>query len=249
MEKVPASGYKIIGIPIAGLQRKFTLANFKLPFLIIKSMMKTKKIIQEFQPNVVVGTGGFASGPLLKAACNKGVPALIQEQNSYAGITNKILSKKVNKICVAYEGMEKFFPKEKIIMTGNPVRQDIKNIKQKRSEALSFFKLDPNKKTILVIGGSLGARVINEAMGAGLKQLAENNIQLIWQTGKGYFETAKQQTAPFADKNIFAFDFISKMDLAYASADIVISRAGPSSVSELCNIGLPLLLVPFPNFA
>ncbi len=249
MEKVPASGYKIIGIPIAGLQRKFTFANFKLPFLIIMSLFKTRKIIKEFQPNVVVGTGGFASGPLLKAACGKGIPALIQEQNSYAGITNKILSKKVSKICVAYEGMDKFFPKEKIIMTGNPVRQDIKDIKQKRSEALACFKLDPNKKTILVIGGSLGARVINEAMGAGLKQLAENNIQLIWQTGKGYFETAKQQTTPFSDKNIFAFDFISKMDLAYASADIVISRAGASSVSELCNIGMPCILVPSPNVA
>ena len=249
MEKVPASGYKIIGIPIAGLQRRFTLSNFKLPFLILKSMMKTRRIIKEFQPNVVVGTGGFASGPLLKAACNKGIPALIQEQNSYAGITNKILSKKVNKICVAYEGMDRFFPKEKIIMTGNPVRQDIKDIKQKKEEAIHFFKLDPNKKTILVIGGSLGARTINQAMGAGLEQLAENNIQLIWQTGKGYFETAKQQTAAYNNKNIFAFDFISKMDLAYAAADIVISRAGASSVSELCNIGMPCVLVPSPNVA
>ena len=249
MEKVPASGYKIIGIPIAGLQRRLTLANLKLPFLLLKSFFKTKTILREFKPDVVVGTGGFASGPILRSACSKGIPALIQEQNSYAGITNKILSKKVNKICVAYEGMERFFPKEKIIMTGNPVRQDIKDVKQKRGEALSFFKLDPNKKTILVIGGSLGARVINEAMGAGLKQLADNNIQLIWQTGKGYFETAKQQTASFVDKNIFAFDFISKMDLAYASADIVISRAGASSVSELCNIGMPCILVPSPNVA
>lgn len=249
MEKVPAAGYKIIGIPIAGLQRKFTLSNFKLPFLIIKSMMKTKKIVTDFAPDVVVGTGGYASGPLLKAATNKGVPALIQEQNSYAGITNKILSKKAKKICVAYEGMEKFFPPEKIILTGNPVRQDLANVSEKRSEALSFFKLDPNKKTILVIGGSLGARTINEAMGDGLALLEKNNIQLIWQTGKGYYVTASQQAKPFSDKHIYALDFVSRMDLAYAAADIVVSRAGASSVSELCNLGMPCILVPSPNVA
>jgi UDP-N-acetylglucosamine--N-acetylmuramyl-(pentapeptide) pyrophosphoryl-undecaprenol N-acetylglucosamine transferase len=249
MEKVPASGYKIIGVPIAGLQRRITLSNFKLPFLIIRSMLKTKEIISNFQPDVVVGTGGFASGPILKAACNRRIPALIQEQNSYAGITNKLLSKKVNKICVAYEGMERFFPKEKILMTGNPVRQDIKDVKQKRGEALSFFKLDPEKKTMLVIGGSLGARTINEAMGHGLQELSNNNIQLIWQTGKGYFEKAKEQTATFSNRNIFAFDFIQRMDLAYAAADIVVSRAGASSVSELCNIGMPCILIPSPNVA
>lgn len=249
MEKVPASGYKIIGVPIAGLQRKFTLANLKLPFLIIQSLFKTRKIIKDFQPDVVVGTGGYASGPLLKAATSKGIPSLLQEQNSYAGITNKILSKKASKICVAYEGMEKFFPKEKILLTGNPVRQDIKDVKKNRTEALQFFKLDPNKKTILVIGGSLGARTINESIGEGLQQLANHNIQLIWQTGKGYFETAKQQVSKYADKNIYAFDFIGRMDLAYAAADIVISRAGASSVSELCNIGMPCILVPSPNVA
>lgn len=249
MEKVPAAGYKIIGVPIAGLQRKFTLSNFKLPFLIIQSLLKTRKIIKDFQPDVVVGTGGYASGPLLKAATSKGVPALLQEQNSYAGITNKILSKKASKICVAYEGMEKFFPKEKILLTGNPVRQDIKDVKQHRAEAQQFFKLDPNKKTILVIGGSLGARTINESISAGLQQLADNNIQLIWQTGKGYFETAKQQILKYEEKNIYAFDFIGRMDLAYAAADIVISRAGASSVSELCNIGMPCILVPSPNVA
>lgn len=249
MEKVPAAGYKIIGIPIAGLQRRLTLSNLKLPFLIIRSMMQTKKIVKEFQPDVVVGTGGFASGPLLKAACNKDVPALIQEQNSYAGITNKLLSKRVNKICVAYEGMERFFPKEKIIMTGNPVRQDIKDVKGKRTEAIGFFNLDPAKKTILVIGGSLGARTINEAIGNGLQNFADNSVQLIWQTGKGYAETAKKQVQPFADKNLYAFDFISRMDLAYAAADIVVSRAGASSVSELCNTALPCILVPSPNVA
>jgi UDP-N-acetylglucosamine--N-acetylmuramyl-(pentapeptide) pyrophosphoryl-undecaprenol N-acetylglucosamine transferase len=249
MEKVPAAGYKIIGVPIAGLQRKLTLANLKLPFLIIRSLLKTKKIIKDFQPSVVVGTGGYASGPLLRAACNKNIPALIQEQNSYAGITNKILSKKVNKICVAYEGMEKFFPAEKIILTGNPVRQDLQQVANKREEGLQFFNLDGNKKIILVVGGSLGAKGINEAMGKGLQQLADNNIQLLWQTGKLYIETAKQQTAPFADKNIKAVDFITKMDLAYAIADVVISRAGAGAISELCIIQKPCILVPLPTAA
>ncbi|WP_317898589.1 undecaprenyldiphospho-muramoylpentapeptide beta-N-acetylglucosaminyltransferase [Aurantibacillus circumpalustris] len=249
MEKVPLAGYQIIGVPIAGLQRKLTLANLKLPFLIIQSLLKTRKIIKEFQPDVVVGTGGYASGPLLRAATSKGIPALLQEQNSYAGITNKLLSKKASKICVAYEGMEKFFPKEKIILTGNPVRQDLKDVRSKREEALSFFKLDPSKKTILVIGGSLGAKTINEALGVGLQKLVENDIQLIWQTGKGYYQTAKDQTKSFSKNNINALDFISRMDLAYAVSDIVISRAGASSVSELCNIGIPCILVPSPNVA
>lgn len=249
MEKVPASGYKIIGVPIAGLQRRLTLANLKLPFLIIKSLLKTRKIIKDFKPDVVVGTGGYASGPLLRAATAKGIPALIQEQNSYAGITNKILSKKASKICVAYEGMENFFPKEKIILTGNPVRQDLKDAKGRRNEAQALFKLDVSKKTILVIGGSLGARTINEAVGAGLKTLVDNNVQLIWQTGKGYYQTASKQAAPYSEENIFVFDFITRMDFAYAAADIVISRAGASSVSELCNLEMPCILVPSPNVA
>ena len=249
MEKVPAAGYKIIGVPIAGFQRKFTLANFKLPFLIIASLLKTRKIISEFRPDVVVGTGGYASGPLLRAATAKGIPALIQEQNSYAGITNKILSKNAAKICVAYEGMEQFFPKEKIILTGNPVRQDISNIEAKREEAFSFFKLDSTKKTVLVIGGSLGAKAINEAIGSGLKQFADNNIQLVWQTGKIYFETAKNQTSGFEEKNITAVDFISRMDLAYAFADVVISRAGAGAISELCIVQKPCILVPLPSAA
>lgn len=249
MEKVPAAGYKIIGVPIAGLQRKFTLANLKLPFLVIRSLMKTRKIVEEFKPDVVVGTGGYASGPVLRAATGKGIPVLIQEQNSYAGITNKVLSKKARKICVAYEGMEKFFPKDKLLLTGNPVRQDINNVQQYRDEALNFFKLDPGKKTLLVIGGSLGAKVINESIGAGLSKLAASNVQLIWQTGKGYYSIANQQAAPYGDQHIYALDFISRMDLAYAAADIVISRAGASSVSELCNIGMPCILVPSPNVA
>ncbi len=249
MDKVPAAGYKIIGIPIAGLQRKFTFQNFKLPFLIIKSLLKTKKIINEFQPNVVVGTGGYASGPLLKAATNKGIPALIQEQNSYAGITNKILSKKVNKICVAYEGMEKFFPSEKLILTGNPVRQDVIDITNKKDEGLSYFKLNETKKIILVIGGSLGAKAINEAIGNGLNEFVKNDIQLVWQTGKIYFDTAKKQTVDFESKNIKATDFISRMDLAYAVADVVISRAGAGAISELCIVEKPSILVPLPSAA
>lgn len=248
MEKVPNAGYKIIGVPIVGLQRKFTLANFKLPFLIIKSLLQTRKIIKDFNPNVAVGTGGYASGPLLKAAANKGIPTLLQEQNSYAGITNKLLSKKANKICVAYEGMEKFFPKEKILLTGNPVRQDITKIAD-RDEAIRFFNLDSSKKTILVVGGSLGAKGINEAIGQGLNILADNNIQLVWQTGKPYFETAKQQTKPFESKNIKALDFITRMDLAYAMADIVISRAGAGAISELCIVKKPSILVPLPTAA
>ncbi|MBA3681072.1 MAG: undecaprenyldiphospho-muramoylpentapeptide beta-N-acetylglucosaminyltransferase [Bacteroidetes bacterium] len=249
MEKVPAAGYRIIGIAIAGLQRKLTLANLKLPYLIIKSLLSARKIINDFKPSVVVGTGGYASGPLLRAATTKGVPALIQEQNSYAGITNKILSLKVKKICVAYEGMEKFFPKEKIMLTGNPVRQDISNIEEKRAEAFSFFKLDPNKKTVLVVGGSLGAKAINEAVGVGLKKFADNSIQLVWQTGKIYFETAKQQAKDFESKNITAVDFISRMDLAYAFADVVISRAGAGAISELCIVQKPCILVPLPTAA
>ncbi|MCW3078313.1 MAG: UDP-diphospho-muramoylpentapeptide beta-N-acetylglucosaminyltransferase [Bacteroidetes bacterium] len=249
MEKVPAAGYRIIGVPIAGLQRKFSLSNFKLPFLIIRSIFKTKNIIREFKPDVVVGTGGYASAPVLRAATRNGIPALLQEQNSYAGITNKLLSKKAMKICVAYEGMERFFPKEKIILTGNPVREDVTNTSGKKHEAVTYFNLNAQKQTILVIGGSLGARTINEAVGGGLVELEKHNVQLIWQTGKTYFEKATGLTQKYKDKNIFAFDFISRMDLAYAAADIVISRAGASSVSELCNIGMPCILVPSPNVA
>jgi UDP-N-acetylglucosamine--N-acetylmuramyl-(pentapeptide) pyrophosphoryl-undecaprenol N-acetylglucosamine transferase len=249
MEKVPAAGYAITGLPIAGLQRRLTLANLKLPYLIVASLIKTRKILNDFNPDVVVGTGGYASGPLLRAATARGIPALIQEQNSYAGITNKILSKKAAKICVAYEGMEKFFPAEKIVLTGNPVRQDLTGLDLLREEALQYFNLSEQKQTVLVIGGSGGARTINDAVGAGLKTFAQNNIQLIWQTGKNYIVTAQKHARDFAGKNIYAYDFISRMDLAYAAADIVISRAGASSVSELCNLSLPAILVPSPNVA
>lgn len=249
MEKIPAAGYEIKGIPIAGLQRRLALSNLKLPFLILKSMWMTKKLIREFKPDVVVGTGGYASGPLIRAAAAAKVPSLIQEQNSYAGITNKILSRTASKICVAYEGMEKFFPKEKIILTGNPVRQDLRNLEGLRDEAFAYFNLHPDKKTILVIGGSLGAKTINEAIGASLKTITQNNIQLVWQTGKTYFPVGNKQAKDFGGKHIYAHEFISRMDLAYAAADIVVSRAGASSVSELCNLGLPGILVPSPNVA
>jgi UDP-N-acetylglucosamine--N-acetylmuramyl-(pentapeptide) pyrophosphoryl-undecaprenol N-acetylglucosamine transferase len=249
MEKVPAAGYRIIGIPIAGLQRRLTLSNLKLPLLLIRSMLQTRKIIRDFKPHVVVGTGGYASGPLLRAATNAGIPALLQEQNSYAGITNKILSKKADRICVAYEGMEKFFPAEKILLTGNPVRQDLHVSEKLREEAISFFKLDRTKKTVLVIGGSGGARTINAAVAGALKKFENNNVQLLWQTGRNYFEANKKVVEDEHAKNVFIYEFISRMDLAYACADVVISRAGASSVSELCNLGIAAVLVPSPNVA
>ena len=249
MEKVPNAGYEIIGVPIAGLQRRLTLSNFKLPFLILQSLVKTRKILNSFKPDVVVGTGGYASGPLIRAATSRNIPALIQEQNSYAGITNKILAKKASKICVAYEGMERFFPAEKIMLTGNPVRQDLGNLDNKRQEAFDFFQLNKSKKTILVIGGSLGAKTINEAIGAGLTDIKKEGFQLIWQTGKTYYATAFDQCKNTSAIGILAFEFIGRMDLAYAAADVVVSRAGASSVSELCNLGLPCILVPSPNVA
>lgn len=249
MEKVPASGYKIIGLWISGLQRKLTLSNLSFPFKVISSVLKAHRILKDFKPDIVIGTGGYASGPMLRAATSKGIPTLIQEQNSYPGITNKILSRKVSKICAGMQGMEKYFPKEKLVYTGNPVRQDISNIDQKREEGLKFFGFTGNKKIILVVGGSLGAKGINEALGPNLQRLADNNIELLWQTGKPYFETAKQQSAPFSDKNIKAVDFITKMDLAYAIADVVISRAGAGAVSEICIIKKPSILVPLPTAA
>lgn len=249
MEKVPAAGYKIEGLWISGFQRKLTLSNLAFPFKVISSILKAKRILKTFKPDAVIGTGGFASGPMLQVAASQGIPTLIQEQNSYAGITNKILSQKVDRICVAYSGMEKFFPKQKIILTGNPVRQDILSLEGKRERGLEFFGLDGNKKTILVIGGSLGARTINESIMNCLEDFASNNIQLIWQTGKGYFETAKSGVSKFEGIGIKAFDFIQKMDLAYSVADMVISRAGASSVSELCLVRKPTILIPSPNVA
>lgn len=249
MEKVPAAGYKIEGLWISGFQRKLTLSNLAFPFKVLSSLRKAKKILKSFQPDAVIGTGGFASGPMLNVAAKAGVVTLVQEQNSYAGITNKILSKKVDRICVAYSGMEKFFPKEKIILTGNPVRQDILSMEGKRDRGLEQFGISGDKKTILVIGGSLGARTINESILNCLETFEKENIQLIWQTGKGFYETAKQAVAKYEGKGIKAFDFIQKMDYAYSVADLVISRAGASSVSELCLVKKPTILIPSPNVA
>lgn len=249
MEKVPAAGYAIEGLWISGLQRKLTLSNLSFPFKVMSSLVKANGILRRFKPDAVIGTGGFASGPMLRMAAKKGIVTLIQEQNSYPGITNKILSKKVNKICVAYTGMEKFFPKEKILITGNPVRQDILNLEGKRERGLEHFGLKSDKKIILVIGGSLGARTINESIVTCLPAFEKNNIQLVWQTGKHFYETAKAAVGPASAKGIKVFDFIQKMDYAYAVADMVISRAGASSVSELSLVKKPCILVPSPNVA
>lgn len=249
MEKVPQAGYKIIGLWISGLQRRLTIDNLSFPFKVLSSLIKAKKIIREFKPAIAIGTGGYASGPLLRMAASNNIKTLIQEQNSFPGITNKLLSKKADRICVAYDGMDKFFPKEKIILTGNPVRQEIQELQLKSNEAYTFFGLDKNKKTILVIGGSLGARTINESIANSIKTIEENNLQLIWQTGKTYISTAKETVKGKEPKGIFAFDFISKMNYAYSVADIVISRAGAISISELCLVGKPCILIPSPNVA
>lgn len=246
MQKVPQSGYAIEGLWIAGLQRKLTLQNAMFPLKLVSSLLKSRKIIKKFKPDVVIGTGGFASGPLLQTANTLNIPTVIQEQNSYPGITNKLLSKKANAICVAYENLEQFFPKNKIVFTGNPVRQDILDIDSKRSEALSYFNLDENKKTLLVIGGSLGARRINQLIAKEIDFLRNNNLQIIWQCGNLYMADYKQ----FSEvENVQVVSFIDRMDLIYAAADFVISRAGASSVSELCLVGKPTIFIPSPNVA
>ena len=248
MEKVPAAGYPIKGLDVVGFHRKKLWKNFSFPFKLLKSLKAAKTIVKEFKPDIAIGVGGYASGPLLKMAGRLGVPTLLQEQNSYAGITNKLLAKKAKKICVAYENMEKFFPKEKIVITGNPVRCDIVSVENKRSEALSHFDLDAKKKTILIIGGSLGARTINNSIKNKLQELEDSGHQLLWQTGKIYIDEIKETTVS-SIKNIKPMAFISRMDLAYAVADVVISRAGALSVSELCLVKKPVILVPSPNVA
>ena len=245
MQKVPQAGYEIKGLWISGIQRKITLQNMMFPFKLISSLWDSNKIIRNFKPNVVIGTGGFASGPLLRAAGSSGIPTVIQEQNSFPGITNKLLSKKANAICVAYENLERFFPKEKIVLTGNPVRQDLIDISSKRADAISFYNLDPNKKTLLVLGGSLGARRLNQLIEKELKNILSQDIQIIWQCGKLYFEDYKKYNLP----NVKVVDFIERMDFVYAAADIIISRAGASSVSELCIVGKPVIFIPSPNVA
>ena len=249
MEKVPAAGYKIIGLPVAGLQRRLTVKNISFIFKLIRSLRKSKTIIKDFKPDVVVGVGGYASGPVLYKANKMKIPTLIQEQNSYAGITNKLLAKKAKKICVAYEGMEKYFPKEKIILTGNPVRQDLLNKIGDKEEGQNHFDLKKDKKTILIVGGSLGARTINQSVIGDIDKIGKSDCQLLWQTGKYYFDDAKNAAEESGFNNIKVLDFITRMDMAYAAADIIISRAGAGTISELCLVGKPVILVPSPNVA
>ncbi len=249
MEKVPAAGYPIVGLPVSGFDRKNPLRNIQVLFRLCKSLIKARKTIRDFRPDVVVGVGGYASGPTLWMASHLGIPTLIQEQNSYAGVTNKLLASKASAICVAYEGMERFFPKDKIILTGNPVRQELLNTPMTPQEARSFFGLDPDKKTLLVIGGSLGARTINESIATQLDAIAAQSVQLIWQTGKWYDPQAQKLLAGGKYPNVAQMPFIAQMAIAYRAADLIISRAGASSISELCLLGKPSILVPSPNVA
>lgn len=246
MQKVPQAGYRIVGLPIVGIKRSLSLANLMFPFKLINSLSKAYKIVKEFSPDVAVGVGGFASGPLLLICALLRIPILIQEQNSYAGITNKVLSKWAIKVCVAYPNMEKFFPQHKIVFTGNPVRKDILEVDSKKKYAIEKFGLREKRKILLVFGGSLGARSINEGILNGLSKLLEEGIQVIWQTGNGFLAQANHELKKLNSDNVKIFEFIDDMDLAYAAADIVVSRAGALSVSELCLIGKPAILVPYP---
>jgi len=246
MEKVPQNGYKIKGLWISGIQRSLSLKNLSFPFKLISSLWNAKKIIKQFQPNVIIGTGGFASGPTLFMANRKGIPTLIQEQNSFPGITNKLLAKKVKKICVAYDNLERFFPADKIIKTGNPVRQDLIEIDKHRAEAQQFFKLDITKKTLLVIGGSLGARRVNEFIESKINWFVAQGIQVIWQTGKLYYRDYKKYEKL---NGVQVHAFLNNMNFAYASSDFIISRAGAGSISELCIVGKPTIFIPSPNVA
>lgn len=250
MIKVPAAGYKIEGLPVRGFRRKLTLSNFVVIFKLIQSLFRAKSILKRFKPDVVIGVGGFASGPVLKAAQKLNIPTLIQEQNSYAGVTNKLLAKKANKICVAYENMEQFFPAEKTLITGNPVRQNIlENIDAKKDEAYQYFNIHANKKIILIVGGSLGALTINKSIHESIDKFIEAGIQIIWQTGKSYFPEAEMVKEKYKERGIIVTEFIMRMDLAYAIADVVISRAGASTVSELGLVNKPAIFVPSPNVA
>jgi UDP-N-acetylglucosamine--N-acetylmuramyl-(pentapeptide) pyrophosphoryl-undecaprenol N-acetylglucosamine transferase len=249
MTRVPEAGYKIIGLWISGLQRSLKFSNLMFPVKLIASYWRAMRIVKDFKPDVVIGTGGYASGPIMLSATRTGIPSLIQEQNSFAGLTNKRVARKVNKVCVAYEGMEKYFPKEKIVLTGNPVRKDILEMDVKRSKSLSQFGFDANKKTLLIVGGSLGARTINESILGGIEKLIDAQIQVIWQTGKGYFSLYQSQLSKYDLKKIRVMDFLKEMDLAYAAADVVISRSGAIAVSELCIAKKPCILVPSPNVA
>ena len=245
MEKVPQAGYEIEGLWISGLDRSLSLKNLAFPFKLMSSLSKSRKIIKKFKPDVVIGTGGFASGPLLRVAISQGIPTLVQEQNSLPGITNKILAKNASVICAAYEKVKEYFPAEKTIITGNPVRQDLLQVDSLREEALKYFNLSRDKKTVLILGGSLGARRINKLIETYLKKFREEDIQVIWQIGKLYFQEYKK----YDSSMVITKEFINRMDLAYAAADVIISRAGAGSVSELCIVGKPVLFIPSPNVA
>ncbi|MCD4747180.1 MAG: undecaprenyldiphospho-muramoylpentapeptide beta-N-acetylglucosaminyltransferase [Bacteroidales bacterium] len=246
MEKVPAAGFSIEGLWISGLHRKLTLKNLSFPFKVVASLYKAKKIINKFKPDVVVGVGGYASGPTLRVAAKKGIPTLIQEQNSYPGITNKLLARSVDKICVAYKSMERFFPESKIILTGNPVREEVVQIEGKKEKAIEYFGLTKDKNILLIIGGSQGAKSINESIHHNLQLFVNNNIQLIWQTGKYYFDTAKEAIKEFENSGIKVYEFITRMDYSYSAADIVVSRAGAIAISELCAVKKPVIFIPLP---
>ena len=249
MQKVPEAGYRIVGLPVAGLQRRITWKNLLVPYKLLKSIRQSKKILREFKPDVAVGVGGYASGPVLRAAGKKGIPVLIQEQNSYAGVTNRLLARRAQKICVAYDGMEKYFPADKIAITGNPVRKNLTSLADKKAEGLAHFHLNTNRKTLLVIGGSLGARSINETMIQHLDAFKNKDIQLIWQCGRNYYQQALDKLHAVDLPNIRLKDFISRIDLAYAASDLIISRAGAGTISELALIKKPVILVPSPNVA
>ncbi len=249
MQRVPAAGYRIIGLPVSGFDRKHLLKNIAVLWRLMKSRRQARRIIRDFKPHVAVGVGGYASGPTLKEAGAMGIPTLLQEQNSYAGVTNKLLAKQAACICVAYEGMERFFPKEKIKLTGNPVRQNLLEATITHDDAVRAFGLDPTKKTILIVGGSLGARTLNESMLAAWDTLGESGVQFVWQTGKYYHKQITAQLRGRELSNVYMCDFISSMDAAYAAADLVISRAGAGSISEFCLLGKAVILVPSPNVA
>ncbi|MDO4949689.1 MAG: undecaprenyldiphospho-muramoylpentapeptide beta-N-acetylglucosaminyltransferase [Bacteroidales bacterium] len=250
MQRVPAAGYAIKGLPVAGLDRKNMLRNIPVIIKLLRSQYLAKKIIQEFRPSVAVGVGGYASGPILKVAQNMGIHTLIQEQNSYAGVTNRLLAKKAEKICVAYEGMERFFDKDKIMLTGNPVRQNLSDGSVSREEAIRRFQLSPEKRTILILGGSLGARSINDCLIGNLSMLRESGCQFVWQTGKYYYDEVKARVESVGDlPMVHVTDFIADMSVAYRAADLVVSRAGAGSISEFCILRKPVVLVPSPNVA
>ena len=249
MERVPAAGYRIVGLPVVGFPRKPSLKMLTFFWKLFQSMRLANKVIADFNPDVAIGVGGFASGPVLKSAVRKGVPTVLQEQNSYAGVTNKLLASKVNKICVAYPNMERYFPAEKIVVTGNPIRKNLIEGIVNKAEAYEYFKLDAEKPVVLVVGGSLGARTLNESVMANLDLIRQSDAQVVWQTGSYYYKEMLERLGDNCPKNLQPMEFVSRMDLAYAVGDVVISRAGAGTISELCLLGKPSVLVPSPNVA